>query len=263
MLRNDFGADYGFGVGGSGQGGWGAHNGDFMGNATYFGGQGPSGASGGGGGAGGGVGVPVWDAEGNFIGYSSVTGASTTGGGVPWSTILDYGLPAAQGFLQNGQNQANFELELAFRREQLKQQRDLANQKTAFDESTLDPFRGYMAQGRDMGRLDLMLDGSPNTPVQPDAKYGAGFTPHPWSYTPSALTRQVLTSARTNVSNGRTVPTMTDPANWGKTPVVSLDGSNPNGTPPAGATPAALLLASARRRRNMLNDPRSPWIEAA
>lgn len=198
---------------------------------------------------------------------AAAAGSAAPAAGVPWSTILDYGVSAGGAALASGQNQSNLQDELTFRREQLRQQRDLANQKTAVDESTMDPFRGYMTQGRDMGRLDLMLQGAETTPVQPDAKYGAGFTPSPRSYTPSALTRQVLTSARDNVSNGRTVPTMTDPANWGKTPVVSLDGSNPNGQPfppPGGPAPSTMLLAGGRRRpRNRLDDQRSPWLEGA
>lgn len=182
-----------------------------------------------------------WLADGTFAGDSTFgSTAAASGSGPGWGSVLSYGVPAAEGAINSYVQHGQFEDELELRRQQLAQPKQIADQKTALDESTLDPFRGYMAQGRDMARFDALDQGQPARNVSLDPKYGAGLNVQPnQGYMPSALTRQVLQAGRQSIANGRTVPTVTNPNNYGQTPVVSLDGSNPAGAP----TPTAPVSA--------------------
>lgn len=139
------------------------------------------------------------------------------------------------------------------------------NQQTALAESNLDPFRGYMAQARDVGKLDMQAEGDfSSSPVQTDAKYGKGLNVQPEQfYTPSTMMRTVARGARANVAAGNTAPTMTDPANYGQVPVYHA-GAEPDpaaAVDPAGS-PATALLAALRKKGIVTDEtnPTSPWL---
>lgn len=129
------------------------------------------------------------------------------------------------------------------REKELAAQKDLANQRVAADESQLDPFRQQMAQAGDMARLDrlahasydpITIDsvGSRATGYQP--KLSGGST-----YQPGADVRAGAEAIKQSVMKGQGAPTMTNPANYGKTSALDLTAP---GTPPATATPVAPTL---------------------
>jgi hypothetical protein len=276
------------------------NNGEFSPpNAQYYAwGNSPGygyGANGGGNGGGGGGGAPagggvpwpdgsedsVWADDGTFIGDSTVNG--TSGSSLFSSLVSRYGAAAVSDALKEYLDQKRLDAQLG-------NSKYANDERTALEESRLDPFRGYMAQAGDMSRLDLMDHDYTASPVQLDSKYGAGMSVGPsQSYLPSALTRQVLASARGQIASGHTVPTMTNPQNYGSVPVVQAPQA-PNSTsritsassvttqplprvfapatPPAAPTaamPSGLVPAvMSRRRRWPTNDEdqNSPWLTA-
>lgn len=205
-------------------------------------------------------------------GSSSSGGTSSApgGGGVPWPAGLDdagneiapvtagasntagatssvftrliqrYGAAAVSSAIEDYLREHELEATLDERRQE-------SSQRTALQESNLDPFRGYMSQASDLSRLDLMDHDYTATPLQLDAKYGAGVTlPPSQSYAPNALTRQVLTSARSSIAAGNKAPTMTDPRNYGGLPVVQAPNSTSRITSAGsvGTQPLPRVLAS-------------------
>lgn len=229
----------------------------------------------------------VWGPDGGFTGQSDVVDGSS--GNSPWLAALGtYGPAALAGAIKGKTANSQFQQELQLRRDQLTQQKaiedaKLAEQKgarqqtTALDESKLDPFRGYMAQAGDMARLDAMANGNfASTPVQADSKYGAGLDLHGTTpYTPNDLTRTLLRSAMGSVAAGDRVPTMTDPANYGKLPVANVGapaapataeaptpapGPIPNPNDPNDPVTLALLRARRRPGRMQTMDDNSPWL---
>lgn len=105
-------------------------------------------------------------------------------------------------------------------KEAIEQQERQSLRSTALQESTLDPYRQQMAQGRAATKLDLAANAkySPRSVSVPGAmaKYmpniGGGF-----SYERSPETTAGLAALLRSVLSGETAPTMTDAANYGKT----------------------------------------------
>jgi predicted deacylase len=105
--------------------------------------------------------------------------------------------------------------------------------------------------------------------VQTDSKYGRGLNLQPEQfYNPSPVMRGVARGARDAVASGNTVPTMTNPANYGKMPVVNY--SAPGGAAGSGGTadptsaPATAILAALRAKGLVADDNQqtSPWLAA-
>lgn len=200
-----------------------------------------------------------WLADGTFVGDSTVSGAAPAGGGV--GALVDkYGYSAISSGIKGylGQKNENAQLEA--------QQRG-RDQATALTESQLDPFRGYMKQAGDVGKLDMMAEGNfSSSPVQADAKYGRGLNVQPEQfYNPSAIMRATARGNRDAVAAGKTVPTMTDPANYGKMPVGQYSAAPTTPAPTAGTdpsnSPATALLAALRAKGLVTDDNQtSPWL---
>lgn len=171
-------------------------------------------------------------------------GRASGGGGVNWSSLLKYGAPTGASAIKSLMDNRN-----------AGKDRELQKQRMALEESTLDPFRGYMAQAKDLGRLDLMdRDQTPPATVL-DAKYGAGLNlPAPQSYGPSAVTRSVLRGARDQIASGNRAPTMMDAKNYGQLPVVQGAPQASAGVPPDDAM--AQLMARLAARRVATPNPR-------
>jgi hypothetical protein len=251
-------------------------------NAQYYAwgdapgyGYGSSPAAWGGGGSGGGSapasagGVP-WpdglDDAGNEIAPVSAgsSGAAAGGASSVFTRLVErYGASAVSGAVEAYLKQHETEATLDERRQE-------ANQRTALNESTLDPFRGYMAQASDLSHLDLMDHDYTASPLQLDAKYGAGLNlPPSQSYAPSALTRQVLASARSSIAGGNTAPTLTNPSNYGALPVVHASQAPPSTAPQApnstGAitTPASSVGTQPLPRILTSATPTAPSVTAA
>lgn len=126
-----------------------------------------------------------------------------TSSGLSFGSLVKWAGPvgnAALGFLENRRaGQANA------------QNAEAERERQAVQESQLDPFRGYMDQAHDAGRLDWMAN-QDNTvpPLQVDPKYGANLNlPAPKSYGPSPETRALLRAALDKVAAGDAAPPIT------------------------------------------------------
>lgn len=114
-------------------------------------------------------------------------------------------------------------------------------QKTALEESMANPYRQQMAQAGSLQALDLAERGN-YTPVQMDftgSRYGSNVPKlnGGFSYSKSPELTNAAGALKASVLAGQGAPTMTDPANYGKTSALSL---GPDGRPaaaPAGANP--------------------------
>lgn len=115
---------------------------------------------------------------------------------------------------------------------QREQDRELQEQEserdTALAESALNPFRHQLNQAETIGRLD-MLEHASYAPVSitPPERYAnrmPTITGGPSYAGPSDSTRQAAGALRRNVTAGQTAPSMTDPANFGRTATVDLSG---------------------------------------
>jgi hypothetical protein len=130
----------------------------------------------------------------DIAGAGAATGLGTdlagAGGSSLLSKLLKYGAPAAGTAIQQL---------LANRR---------ANAQTGLAESTLDPYRGQMAQANDLSRLNWMADQNNQTPaVSLDSKYGSGVTlPPAQDYSPSPATRAALRAASGSIAAGNAAP---------------------------------------------------------
>lgn len=97
-------------------------------------------------------------------------------------------------------------------------------QSLAFNESQLDPFRQQMAQGNDVASLDK-LERASYTPVKVSTAGGPGapFTrTGGYSYTKSPELVQAAGDLKKSILAGNGAPTMTNPANYGKTSALDL-----------------------------------------
>lgn len=149
------------------------------------------------------------------------------------ANLLRYGAPVVGGainnVLQNRQAAANREA----------QQRE-SNQRTAVQESMLDPFRGVMSQASDINRLEHLANGPQIYRPSMNSRYARYYNPANEPPPLSDTARSSYVNARDMVARGEgTVPTMLDPNNWGDTGTYDL-------TQPGGASPASRI---ARRRR--------------
>jgi hypothetical protein len=162
-------------------------------------------------------------------------GAAGAGGGMGATAALGkYGIPAVGDFLTSAFSSSKNSAEAQKQRDFLaaqaaldrQQKAALQNQQTALQESTLDPWRGTMSQVGDASRLDRLANAN-YTPVSVSRGPGgrvnmAGGTTYNKS---PELIAAAKAAAALVLSGGGRVPTMTDPANYGKTGTVDLSGN--------------------------------------
>jgi hypothetical protein len=138
----------------------------------------------------------------------------------------------------------------------------LQNQDIASKESQLDPFRQLMSQGRDLSMLDMRQN---YTPTQSYAPLQAGQTTRTDvrtpNYTPSPDLLNWISMIKQNIAGGQNqAPTMTNPANYGKSSALDLLSlaQNPGaagyarGASFAPSTPSMMMLPPGRRREEMV-----------
>lgn len=118
----------------------------------------------------------------------------------------------------------------------------LQNQDVASAESMANPFRQQASQAATIGALDRQERGTYTPAKLASSNKYAGYVPQMsggYSYEKSPELRASAGALKTDVMAGHTAPTMTNPANYGKTAALSLDA---NGNPVA-AAPAWHSLA--------------------
>lgn len=170
---------------------------------------------------------------------------------------LSYGADALSKVLGNRSDRKAAE-KLA--KEQLAAAKARGDQDVAAQESRADPFRHQMSQGSAVSKLDRMERASYTptriTPTGPYAQYVPQAPTGGFSYEKSPELINTARALKTDVMAGRTAPTMTNPANYGRTGAVSLDASgNPTAAPstrpaygPDGPKPVQDFIASYERR---------------
>jgi hypothetical protein len=113
--------------------------------------------------------------------------------------------------------------------------------QTALAESGMDPFRHQMFQGRNLTSLDMLQNmgrgGRSITPPANVAPYAGNVRR---GYEPSQTLRDHASQLYNSVASGNTAPTMTDPANYGKTSALNLNAGQPGGS--SAPAPAAEMV---------------------
>lgn len=124
----------------------------------------------------------------------------------------------------------------------IEQQERQSLRSTALSESGMDPFRQQLSQAQAAKKLDLLANAkyAPRTMAVPSEmqryvpQMSGGF-----SYTPDPATLSGYEQLLTSVLSGKTAPTMTNPANYGKTETLNLltaaAGNPATGRPARGA----------------------------
>lgn len=159
------------------------------------------------------------------------------------SGLMGLGSSMAQTKAEDKRLKAQAELEAR----RIAADKELAQQRTAADESALDPFRHALAQASALGRLDLLqnADFGGSAFLVPSSMQPYVPNISTFNYTPSADVRQSAGALKSSVMAGNTAPTMTNPANYGKTGVLDLlkvlAGRTPASSPDAFATPSSGL----------------------
>lgn len=133
-------------------------------------------------------------------GVGADVAAASAGAGFDWGTLAKYGASIGGKAIDAYQS-----------KKQADQRAEAERTRQAVTESQLDPFRGFMDQAHDAGRLDWMANQDlTSSPVQLDPKYGAGITPRPTrDYGPSLETRALLRAASSRIAGGDTAPAIT------------------------------------------------------
>lgn len=136
------------------------------------------------------------------------------------------------------------------------------NQDVALKESTLDPFRQQMQQARNLSMLDMKERYQPSQPYGLSKQYADlvqapvidRMQPRAPSYAPSPEMLNWLALIKQNVAGGQNqAPSMTSPANYGKTSALDLLALSQNpelaGTARgASFAPRMMPLPTARRQ---------------
>lgn len=190
-------------------------------------------------------------------------GAAILGGGTLLSSLMGSIMKKKQ---EQRQQQATQNLQT----NQLASSNAQSTQDLASRESTLDPFRQQMAQGGDIEKLDRLERGTYTKPMLSFGNGGApssggnpyaGYVPQVsggYSYAKSPELVQSANALKTSIMAGNQAPSMTNPANYGKSSALDLLGvlggsknaASPNsfatGAPNApsslGADPAANMI---------------------
>lgn len=191
-----------------------------------------------------------------WSGIGSSTGGSTGGtGGIPlWAWLAMGGGQAVLGQLDANANR-NQQTQLTDK--EIAAQVAARQQATAVAEEGMNPFRQQAQQVGTAAGLDQLARGK-YTPVQMSvpgkmAKYVPQFSGG-YSYDKSPALINAANAAETDVLAGHTAPTMTNPANYGKTAALTLDANgNPTGPSRPGAgggAPSLSDLEASYTRRN-------------
>jgi hypothetical protein len=127
--------------------------------------------------------------------------------------------------------------------------------QTALQESLADPFRHQQNQSRALTSLDMLQHLGKGRTITPPANVAPYAGNVQRSYAPSQTLRDHAALLYNNVAGGNTAPTMTDPANYGRTAAVNLNAGQPGGggagapmTPETMADPSSYLPGQADRR---------------
>lgn len=221
-----------------------------------------SGAGALGGAAGGGSGVAADVAS--TMAVPGTVGTGSAIGGMMASPLARYGIPMAGDFLTSMFSTSKDAKENQKQRDFYAQQNELDRlrqrehdqQQTAVDESKLDPWRNTMSQVGNASKLDR-LSGSTYTPVQVSRGQGGKIqTSGGTTYNKSPeLIAAARAAAALILSGGGQAPSMTDPANYGKTGVTDLSGGGRGNITPPGRQP----VGPPGYDSSGINDPTRSW----
>jgi hypothetical protein len=157
---------------------------------------------------------------------SSVSGGTSGGGGIDWTSLLLAGGTGVAGAIANSKSKnADRKAEAAALDKTLAAKAAADRLGVAADESKLDPFRQQMAQAGDISKLDR-LERATYKPVSISAAPGyEQYVPHLFggaSYEKSPELIQSAAALKRNIMGGNVAPTMTNPDNYDKTAALNL-----------------------------------------
>jgi hypothetical protein len=163
--------------------------------------------------------------------------SGTSGGGIDTTSLLIAGGTGVAGALASYlSKKGDRKAEAAALQKTLEAKAASDRQSTALDESKLDPFRQQMFQANDLSSLDR-LERATYSPVHLSAAPGYGASvPHLFggaSYEKSPELVSAAGALKRNIIGGNVAPSMTDPANYGKTAALNLARITNEGIDPA------------------------------
>lgn len=182
------------------------------------------------------TGMPNWGSLPNVSPSMGSGGSGMGGDGFSYSDMIMPGLGAVGSGLaslfgmanQNKQNQLNRQNQLNMQGNQINAQQGANTQQLASTESRLDPFRSRMSQMGDVAKLDRVANAT-TSPVRLNLSGPfAGFKPNVtggYSYTKSPALVQAAKDAQSSIMSGQADPSMTNPANYGKTGALNLNAT--------------------------------------
>lgn len=147
-------------------------------------------------------------------GGAAAGGAGGAGAGLSWGTALRYGAPVAanaiQGYLNQRQSEGDrnervreFDKTLAQRQAESAQQDRQNNQRTALEESNLDPWRGMMYQTRDAGEMERRMAGPRTYRPSASSPYSRYYNPGNEAPPLSPSYRTMLANAQRQIMGGQ------------------------------------------------------------
>lgn len=159
-------------------------------------------------------------------GWKGLFGGGDDSGGIDWvSLLLAGGAQAAKGVAGAKASKADRDFQAAQLQKSIDAKAAADRMGVAADESKLDPFRNQMSQANDIASLDRMeratyspvrLSGAPAyAQYVPQVSGGSNYTKSPELVSSAAALKR-------NVMGGNVAPTMTNPANYGKTGALDL-----------------------------------------
>jgi hypothetical protein len=152
-----------------------------------------------------------------------------------WIALAGLGAAGTSAYLSSRQNRQNRDA-AAEQAELDRDERKGTNLlEVASRESLADPFRQQLSQGNALQRLDMMARAN-YTPskisVPPEMQRFVPQVNHGFSYTPNPDLQTAAKLLQRSIASGQTAPTMTDPANYGRTAALNLNDPR---APTAGA----------------------------
>lgn len=164
--------------------------------------------------------------------------------GADWASIIaGVGGTAATIYANSRRDKRNAEID----EQELEQSAENNRRNTALQESLANPFRHQRDQLAGLYTIDRLRQfgsgGARVTPPANVAPYTGRMAP---GYRPSPSMTSTLDALEASLRRGQGAPTMTDPANYGRTGAVNIDAYAQNGQPSLAGLPGAPASATPR-----------------
>lgn len=163
--------------------------------------------------------------------------------GADWASLIaGLGGATVTAIVNSRNNRRNAEVA----EDELDQRENSDVRDVALKESLADPFRHQRSQYQNLAALDMLKQfGSGGPRITPPANVARFTGTSNGGYRPSANMLGAIDALEQDIRGGHTAPTMTDPANFGRTSAININAANGQGSgAPAGSTVAPFRAAN-------------------